>query len=243
MNHTNLEELRNRVLITLGFFITSFCIFYVWGSAKTIDLIINFTHSLTNSLNHPNFSFVYNSLPEAFFIKIKVSLWGALALSIPFIEYHIYRFSYPGLYSHEKKCLYGFLLSFPIFFVAGFYFLLFFVLPNAIVFFLNVANDVGESNIPLLANLENTIDLFAIFILVFGLSFQLPLLLIFLSKTGTISIDSLKKNRKYVIVFIFILAAFLTPPDLISQVALAIPLMLLYEGTILFLWLTTKRKK
>ncbi|MAP25134.1 MAG: twin-arginine translocase subunit TatC [Rickettsiales bacterium] len=243
MNYTNLQELKNRVLIILGFLIISFCVFYVWGSTKTIDLIINFTNSLANELNQPSFSFIYNSLPEAFFIKIKVSLWGALAISIPFIEYQLYRFLSPGLYSHEKKWLYGFLLSFPIFFVAGFYFLFFFVLPNAIVFFLNVANNVGQSSIRLLANLENTIDLFTIFILVFGLSFQLPLLLIFLSKVGFTSIDSLKKHRKYVIVFIFTLAAFLTPPDLISQVALAIPLVLLYEGTILFLWLTTKRKK
>lgn len=243
MISSNLAELKQRFLITLGCFVIVFLVSFFWASKPLLNLILTYTHHIVLEAKYPSFQFVYGSLPEAFFIKLKLSLWSTACLIVPIIEYQLYQFMVPGLYKKEKKWLYALLLSFPLFFLLGSFFLFLVVLPNALLFFMTTAQNLGSTTIPLLANLENSMHFFGLFVLVFGLSFQLPIILIFLVQTGILHRSSLQKNRKYVVVFIFTLAAFLTPPDLLSQVALAIPLVLLYEGTILFLRMINKREK
>lgn len=227
-------ELKLRVLYCLIFLFVSFCITYFFAN----DIYQFLLQPLANSFeNTENRRMIYTSPGEGFSTFLKVSFYTSLFFSLPFFLVQLYLFLAPGLYKKEKKIVKIFLFFVPVLFALGTIFSYYILLPLTFKFlvgfeFLNVKND---SQIPI--QIETKISEYFSFIKTiffsFGISFQLPIFLLFLIKSGFISIRSLQKKRRFWIVGIFIIAAILTPPDVVSQVTLAIPLILLFEISIL----------
>ena len=178
---------------------------------------------------------IYTSLAEPFFTYLKVAFFAGVFITAPILLTQIWLFIAPGLYKQERKALWPFLAATPILFFLGGAMVYYVVMPLAWNFFLSFETDGAETTLPiqLEAKVSEYLDLVMTLIFAFGLCFQLPVLLTLLGRTGLISREFLIDKRKYMIVLTLILAAFLTPPDVISQVLLAIPLVFLYELSIL----------
>jgi len=178
---------------------------------------------------------IYTGLTEAFFTYLKLSLYAGIALSFPYLAWHMYGFAAPGLYRHEKRSLIPFVVLAPCFFALGMALAYYGVFPLAWQFFLSfeAAGSSGSLPIELETRVSEYLTLVLQLMLAFGLAFQMPLVLMLLTKVGVIQPESLKKGRRYAIVGMVVAAAVFTPPDIISQIALALPLLLLYELAIL----------
>jgi sec-independent protein translocase protein TatC len=177
---------------------------------------------------------VYTKLYEAFFVEVKVALFAAFLISFPVIANQLWAFVAPGLYVKEKKAFLPFLIATPILFAAGASLAYFVVMPTAFHWFLGFQHDDGGIAQEALPAMGDYLDLVMRFILAFGVSFLLPVLMLLLNRAGIVSKQQAVKARRYVIVGIFIVAAVVTPPDVISQLMLAGPLLILYE---ISLWL------
>jgi len=163
-----------------------------------------------------------------------VALFAAIFFAFPVIATQLYMFVAPGLYRRERKAFLPFLAAAPVLFVIGAAVMYYGVLPLALTFFLNQEmSGPGEATIEMLPRVSEYLGLIMTLVLAFGICFQLPVLLTLLARVELITSDTLKSWRKYAIVAILVVAAFLTPPDPISQLGLALPLLLLYEGSIL----------
>jgi len=223
----HLEELRKRIIICLlSIFICAVvCYFY---SDKILML-------LSTSID----KFVFLKPTEAFVARIKVSFYSGLFVSMPVVIYQIWKFVYPGLLEIERRVLYWIVPFSYLLFVFGVIFAFFVVLPIGIKFLLNY----GTENIQPMISIGSYISFVTIFLLAFGIIFQLPLVILLLTKLGIVSPKWLITNRKYAILIIFILAAMLTPgPDIFSQFLMAIPTLLLYEISIFLSKLVTPKK-
>ena len=178
--------------------------------------------------------FIYTGLTEVLFTQIKVALFGAAVLSFPIFASQIWMFVAPGLYKNERSAFLPFLIASPILFVTGAAFLYYVMMPFAWRFFLGYQAPGGPDSLPVLLEprVSEYITLVMKLIFAFGLSFELPVLLTLLVRANIISSASLVSKRRYAIVGVFIFAAIVTPPDPISQVSLAIPMLLLYESSI-----------
>lgn len=187
---------------------------------------------------------IYTGLTEAFFTYLKVSLFTGLFLCFPILLAQVWMFVAPGLYKNEKSAFLPFLIATPALFFAGAACVYYVVLPAAWPFFLSFQTGGADTVLPiqLEARVSEYLDLIMTLIFAFGLCFQLPVLITLLGRAGLIGVDLLVKARKYVVVLAFILAAFLTPPDILSQILLAIPLLLLYEISILLVRYVSKPK-
>ena len=177
---------------------------------------------------------IYTALYEAFFTYIKVAFFGGAFLAFPVIASQIYLFVAPGLYRSEKRAFLPFLIASPVLFLLGAALAYYFIFPVAWRFFLSFETPTGAGGLPieLQAKVSEYLDLVMKLIFAFGIAFQLPVLLTLLAKVGIISSKSLKKMRRYAYVGMFIVAAILTPPDIITQCGLALPLIALYEVSI-----------
>lgn len=177
---------------------------------------------------------IYTSLTEPFLTKIRIALTTSMIMIFPVICWHCYRFIAPGLFRREKLTVLTYMISCPLLFLFGSYLAYAYVIPLAWKFFISFEQEFS-STIPLIleTKISEYISLVTTMIVAFGLTFQLPLLLVLLVQVNLISYQSLKTFRKYAVVLIFIIAALVTPPDVISQIMLAIPLLLLYEISIL----------
>ena len=184
---------------------------------------------------------IYTQLYEAFFVELKVALFAAFFVSFPIIANQLWAFVAPGLYAREKKAFLPFLFATPILFTGGAALAYYVVMPTAFRWFLGFEGTVGGLSIEALPGTGNYLSLVMQFILAFGISFLLPVLLLLLNRAGIVSRSQLTKARRYVIVGVFILAAVVTPPDPGSQVILAIPLLLLFEGSLAIMWLGERR--
>ena len=184
---------------------------------------------------------VYTKLYEAFFVQVKIALFGAFCLSFPIIANQLWAFVAPGLYAKEKKALLPFIIATPLLFTAGAALAYYVVMPTAFHFFLQFQGDAGGLNVAALPSADAYLTLVMQFILAFGISFLMPVLLMLLNRAGFVSRAQLIGLRRYMIVAAFIAAAVLTPPDVVSQLMLAIPLILLYEITIMAIWFTDRR--
>ena len=185
---------------------------------------------------------IYTQLYEAFFVELKVALFAAFFVSFPIIANQLWAFIAPGLYAKEKKAFLPFLIATPILFTAGGALAYFVVMPAAFRWFLGFEGTVGGLDLEALPGTGDYLSLVMQFILAFGISFLLPVLLLLLNTAGLVSRDQLVKARRYVIVAVVAVAAIVTPPDPGSQLILAVPLYLLFEGS-LFLMRFTEPKR
>jgi len=187
---------------------------------------------------------IYTALHEAFFTYIKVSFWAAMFVSFPFIAMQFWKFVAPGLYKKEKKALAPYLVLSPILFFAGGALVYYFIFPLAWKFFLSFesAGAAGGLPIQLEAKVNEYLSLVMRLIFAFGISFQLPIVLTLLARAGLATSVGLAAKRKYALVMVFVAAALLTPPDIISQIGLAIPIIILYEASIIAVRAVEKKK-
>ena len=235
-------ELRTRLLNSLIFILLVFIISYIFA-----EQIYNFlVEPYANAVKDDQISrrLIFTALHETFITYIKVSFFSAIFLGSPILLIQIYKFIAPGLYNNEKKAILPYLISTPILFLLGGLLVYYLVMPLAIKFFLSFETIGSSTNLPiqLEAKVNEYLSLIMRLIFAFGISFQLPILLNLLARVGIVNSQYLKTRRRYVIVIIFAIAAILTPPDPITQVGLAIPLLLLYELSIFTVKFTEKKK-
>lgn len=184
---------------------------------------------------------IFTKLYGQFFVELKVALWAAFFVSFPVIANQLWAFIAPGLYAKEKKAFLPFLLATPLLFTAGGALAYYVVMPTAFHWFLGFQGNPGGVAIEALPNSEDYLGLVMQFILAFGLSFLLPVLLLLLNIAGIVSREQLVKARRYMIVLAFVIAAVATPPDVISQLMLAIPLWGLFEISLLIMRFMEKK--
>jgi len=223
----HLLELRKRLIWAIASFGVCFGVCFAFSTP-----ILNFLERpLAATTNH----LIYTALPEIFFTQVKIAAFGGICLGFPAIAAQIWIFVAPGLYRHEKRAFLPFLLWTPVLFAMGAAFVYYVMLPFSIKFFgsYQVPATKGALGIELQAKVSDYLDLVMTLIFAFGLTFQLPVLLSLLGKVGIVSSQALKNMRKFAIVGLFAVAAIFTPPDAISMLSLAVPLVLLYEISIL----------
>jgi sec-independent protein translocase protein TatC len=176
-----------------------------------------------------NSKMIFTGLPEAFFTYLKVSLLAGVLVSTPVLFYEFWMFVSPGLYRTEKKYLLPIVILSVFFFIVGSSFGYFIVFPYGFKFFLGFANE----NINAMPSMKEYLGFASKMLLAFGFVFELPLVLTFMARMGLVTVDFLKKNRKYALLLFFVGAALITPPDVVTQIMMALPLMILYEISII----------
>jgi len=228
----HLAELRTRLLYSILAFLVAFvgCFFV---AQPIYDFLVKPLADIMDEVGGTK-RMIYTALTEAFFTQIKVGFFAAAFISFPIFATQIWLFVAPGLYKHEKKAFIPFLMSSPVLFLLGASFVYYFIMPMAWRFLLQFQTGADESVLPieLEARVGEYLSLVMKLIFAFGVSFQLPVLLVLLARVGIVSADGLAEKRKYAIVGVFVFAAIITPPDVISQIGLAIPMILLYEVSI-----------
>jgi sec-independent protein translocase protein TatC len=229
----HLEELRSRLIKCLIAVGIGFVIAY--GFKEILFEIL--VHPLVMVMAKGD-HLIFTGLPEAFFTYLKVAFLAGLMLASPVVLYQFWMFVAPGLYRKERKMLAPIVLLSSFFFIAGALFGYFIVFPWGFKFFLGFATE----SIRPLPSMKEYLSFSAKLLLAFGLVFELPMVLTFLARLGVVSVDFLKKNRKYAILLFFIGAAILTPPDVVTQIMMALPLMAMYELSIIGARLFGKKK-
>ncbi len=228
----HLLELRRRLMFASLGFVVAFALCY-WVSLDIYDVLMRPLARVMAEVGGTQ-RMIYTALTEGFFTQVKVAAFGALFLSFPVVASQIWMFIAPGLYKKERRAFLPFLVASPILFVMGAMLVYFLIIPMAWKFLLGFQTHGGETVLPiqLEARVGEYLSLIMTLIFAFGVSFQLPVLLTLLARAGLVSSAALVSKRRYAIVVAFIVGAVLTPPDVVSQIGLAVPLMLLYEGSI-----------
>tara|TARA_B100000446_G_C10490904_1_gene319541 strand:+ start:125 stop:889 length:765 start_codon:yes stop_codon:yes gene_type:complete len=239
----HLTELRSRLVKSIIYLFIFFIICYFFAEDIYSFLVVPYAEAVKD--DGVNRRLIFTALHETFITYLKVAFFTAMFVSSPIILTQIWKFIAPGLYKNEKRALLPYLIATPTLFLLGGMLVYYLVMPLAIKFFLTFETSAQVSGLPiqLEAKVNEYLSLIMRLIFAFGISFQLPVLLSLLARVGFIDSEYLKKRRKYVIVIIFIAAAILTPPDPITQIGLGIPLLILYELSILSVKIIEKKKK
>jgi len=185
---------------------------------------------------------IFTKLYGQFFVELKIAMFAGFFISFPIIANQLWAFVAPGLYAREKKAFLPFLLATPVLFLCGAALAYYVVMPTAFGWMLGFQGEAGGLKIEALPSSEDYLALVMQFVLAFGISFLLPVLLMLLNRAGIVSRDQLARARRYVVVGIFVVAAVITPPDVISQLLLAVPLLALFEGTLILMRVTERRR-
>ena len=234
----HLIELRTRLLRSILALVIAFVICFSFAD----DIFGFLVRPLTEAFPPGQGKLIYTKLYEAFFVEIKVALFAAFCLAFPFIANQLWAFVAPGLYAREKKAFLPFLFLTPALFFSGAALAYYIVMPTAFRFFLNFEGQKGGLSLEALPGTGDYLSLVMQFILAFGISFLLPVLLLLLNMAGIVSRKQLAGARRYVIVAITAVAAVITPPDVVSQLMLLVPMWLLFEGSLLVMWLGERRE-
>lgn len=235
----HLIELRRRLLYSVLALLAAFAVCFYFAS----DIFAFLVQPLVKAFGAGGAGkLIYTKLYEAFFVEIKVALFAASFLAFPIVANQIWLFVAPGLYRHEKQAFLPFLLATPVLFVGGAALAYYVVMPTAFRFFLGFQTDTAGLEQEALPAMGEYLSLVMHFIFAFGIAFLLPVLMMVLERAGIVTRDQLKRGRRYAIVAAFVIAAIATPPDVLSQLMLAIPLMLLYELALIAIWFSEKRR-
>lgn len=228
---THLIELRSRLIRTMIAIFIAFILCFAVANHIYNILVIPYEWAAGPARD---IRLIYTAPQEFFITQLKLALFGAIFIAFPVIAVEVYRFVAPGLYKNERGAFVPYLIATPILFVIGAAVVFFVMMPLALRFFLSLEQPGGDGQvaIELLPKVDEYLSLIMALILAFGLVFQLPVVLTLLARAGIMSSDQMKKGRRYAIVLAFIAAAILTPPDIISQFALAVPTILLFELSI-----------
>ena len=239
---SHLVELRQRLINSFIFLFSFFVVCYFFSEEIYSFLVQPYADAVKD--DNVNRRLIFTALQETFLTYLKVSFFAAFFVSSPIILIQIWKFIAPGLYENEKKAILPYLIATPILFLFGGMLVYYLIMPLAIKFFLSFEASSINSALPiqLEAKVNEYLSLVMKLIFAFGLSFQLPVILSLLARVGFIDSVFLKERRKYVVVIIFVAAAILTPPDPITQIGLAIPLLILYELSIFSVKIIEKRK-
>ncbi len=234
----HLAELRTRLLRALLFLAAGFAICLPFA-----DVIFGWlVRPLRSAFADGQGQLIFTKLYEQFFVDMKVALFAGFLLSFPFVANQLWAFVAPGMYKQEKKAFLPFLLATPILFLSGASLAYFVVMPTAFEWFLGFQGVRGGLTVEALPSVGEYLSLVMRFIIVFGVSFLLPVLLLLLNRAGIVDRVQLAGARRYVIVGIVVVAAIITPPDVFSQVLLAVPLYLLFEGSLLVMRLSDRKR-
>jgi len=235
----HLKELRQKLIYSIIFFILSFIISFYFSQS-----IFEFLAKPLTSILQDGNGLIYTALQEAFLTNVKVAFFTAAFISFPFLSFQIWSFISPGLLKKEKKISLPSLIAIPFLFLLGAAVVYYLISPIAWKFFLSFQTSQADSiNITLQAKMNEYLSLMMTFIFAFGLAFQLPVVLLLLVRVGVLTIQQLVSFRKYAIVLAFIFAAIITPPDPFSQISLALPVIILYEVSILISRFLSKKDK
>ncbi len=239
----HLTELRSRLLKSIIYIFIFFVISYTFADTIYSFLVQPYADAVKG--DELNRRLIFTALHETFITYLKVAFFAAVFVGSPVLLIQIWKFIAPGLYKNEKKALLPYLIATPTLFLLGGMLVYYLVMPLAIKFFLSFETSAQLNTLPiqLEAKVNEYLSLIMRLIFAFGLSFQLPVILSLLARVGFIDSNYLKKRRKYVVVIIFAVAALLTPPDPITQIGLGIPLLILYELSILSVSVIEKKKK
>ncbi len=239
----HLTELRSRLVKSFIYLFIFFGICYFFAEDIYGFLVEPYAQAVKDDLT--NRRLIFTALHETFITYLKVAFFTSMFVTSPIILTQIWKFIAPGLYKNEKRALLPYLIATPTLFLLGGMLVYYLVMPLAIKFFLSFETTAQLSGLPiqLEAKVNEYLSLIMRLIFAFGISFQLPVLLTLLARVGFVNSMYLKKRRKYVVVIVFALAAVLTPPDPITQIGLGIPLLILYELSILLVKIIEKKKK
>jgi len=240
---SHITELRTRLIHSFIFLFAFFIFCYFFAEYLYGFLVDPYAQAVKNDSIERRL--IFTALQETFLTYLKVAFFASFFVTSPFILIQIWKFIAPGLYDHEKIAIMPYLVITPILFFLGGALVYYLIMPLAIKFFLSFESTGLDTNLPiqLEAKVSEYLSLVMKLIFAFGLSFQLPVVLSLLARVGVVDSEFLKTRRKYVVVIIFTTAAILTPPDPITQIGLAIPLLILYELSIFSVRLIEKKSK
>ena len=235
----HLKELRQKLIYSIIFFVMAFIVSFYFSQS-----IFEFLAKPLTSILQDGNGLIYTALQEAFLTNVKVAFFTAAFISFPFLSFQIWSFISPGLLKKEKKVSLPSLVAIPFLFLLGAAVVYYLISPIAWKFFLSFQTSQADSiNITLQAKMNEYLSLMMTFIFAFGIAFQLPVVLLLLVRVGVLTIQQLVSFRKYAIVLAFIFAAIITPPDPFSQISLALPVIILYEVSILISKFLSKKDK